>query len=141
MDAVVFSRGHDERLWILGVLFHVLIGVFLDDLAHLWVFWVTVLRGPARTGEELDVSGSYQEWHLADHRIEEVGTLCESDPDEKSAVAAAHNAKILWLGHFAIDEVLSHREEVIIGTLAVLLKRCAMPARSEFAPPRILAMA
>ena len=54
-------------------------------------------------------------------------------PIEQAAVAAAHDAEVLGRRHLALDQVLGHGDEVLVGLVAVLLQRRLVPLRAELA--------
>src|SRR5436190_4197393 len=95
MDAIVTQCRPEENLRILLVLRHVLVRrVLRDELPVLRIVRIAVLAHPRGAREKLVVASHVEERDLADHGLEEVGTLRDGGADEKSALASAHDADV-----------------------------------------------
>ena len=75
----------------------------------------------------------------ANHRFEKIGALREHHAHQQPAVRAALNAQMFWRSHLTSDQILGHRDEVVVRTLTIFFTGRVVPIGSELTPPRMLA--
>mmetsp|Transcript_22711 Transcript_22711/g.53957 ORF Transcript_22711/g.53957 Transcript_22711/m.53957 type:complete len:219 (-) Transcript_22711:1340-1996(-) len=133
VHAVVAGRGGEEDGRVLDVGPDVVVGrVLLEELPVVRV-GVAVLAHPRGAREQLVEAAHVEQWHLADNGAEELGRAGQHITGEQAAVGAALAAELGVGGYPASDEVLSHRLEVFVRLVAILLERRLVPTRAVLA--------
>ena len=134
VDPVVARRGGQQHARIFLVLEDVLVRRVLADVSPLFRHVrVAVLSHPRGARQQLVIAAHVEQRHLADDGVEQIGTLHQHGARQQAAIAAAHDAQVARTGDFALDQVLRHRNEIVIRALTVFLQCRLVPAGAEFA--------
>ena len=133
VDAIVAGRRRDQERRVGTATVDVVIWREAPDrFPFLGRVGVAVFPHPARAGQQRVIPTHVEQRHLADDRTEEVGPQRVHVADEQAAVAAPLHAKVLGRRDLAGDQILGHRNKILVGPRPLLLERGLMPRGAEF---------
>mmetsp|Transcript_3910 Transcript_3910/g.6931 ORF Transcript_3910/g.6931 Transcript_3910/m.6931 type:complete len:351 (-) Transcript_3910:1440-2492(-) len=133
MDAVVAGARCYKNRWIRGTIrIDVVVRTILVQKGVPVLVRIAVLGHPTGTRQQSVKSLHIQQRDGAMNCTPQVGSHHVHVSHEQSAIAASSSGQGLGLANTCFDQVLTDRNKVFVGFVAIFLQGCLVPARTEF---------
>ena len=109
--------------------------VGVEPLELLGIFGAAVLGDPELGDLEILIVQHVEQWHLADHGAEQVGTLRDHGAHEQASVGAALHGEMILVSILFGDEVLAGGDHVVEDVLFFVEHAGAVPVFAELGTP------